>query len=51
MQALKIFAKLIIRGGMQMKKKLMISVALLAVLGAAVVGYFHFSYKNVFDHG
>lgn len=33
-----------------MKKKLMISVALLAVLGAAVVGYFHFSYKNVFDH-
>ena len=30
-----------------MKKKLMISV----VLGAAVVGYFHFSYKNVFDHG
>lgn len=27
-----------------MKKKLMISVALLAVLGAAVVGYFHFSY-------
>lgn len=34
-----------------MKKKLMISVALLAVLGAAVVGYFHFSYKNVFDHG
>ena len=29
----------------------MISVALLAVLGAAVVGYFHFSYKNVFDHG
>lgn len=34
-----------------MKKKLMISVALLAVLGAAVVSYFHFSYKNVFDHG
>ena len=34
-----------------MKKKLMISVALLAVLGAAVVDYFHFSYKNVFDHG
>lgn len=34
-----------------MKKKLMISVALLAALGAAVVGYFHFSYKNVFDHG
>ena len=34
-----------------MKKKLMISVALLAVLGAAFVGYFHFSYKNVFDHG
>ena len=34
-----------------MKKKLMISVALLAVLGAAVVRYFHFSYKNVFDHG
>ena len=30
-----------------MKKKLMISVALLAVLGAAVVGYFHFSYKYV----
>ena len=30
-----------------MKKKLMISVALLAVLGAAVVGYFHFSYKKV----
>lgn len=28
-----------------MKKKLMISVALLAVLGAAVIGYFHFSYK------
>ena len=34
-----------------MKKKLMISVALLAVLGAGVVGYFHFSYKNVLDHG
>lgn len=34
-----------------MKKKLMISVALLAVLGAAVVSYFHFSYKNAFDHG
>ncbi len=34
-----------------MKKKLMILVALLAVLEAAVVSYFHFSYKNVFDHG
>ena len=34
-----------------MKKKLMISVALLAVLEAVVVSYFHFSYKNVFDHG
>ena len=31
-----------------MKKKLMISVALLAVLGAAVVGYFHFSYEKCF---
>ncbi len=41
-----------------MKKKLMISVALLAVLGAAVVGYFHFSYNAggygyyvMIDHG
>lgn len=34
-----------------MKKKHMILVALLAALGAAVANYFHFSGKNVFDHG
>ena len=34
-----------------MKKKLMISVVSVAVKKTAVVGYFHFSYKNVFDHG
>lgn len=34
-----------------MKKKHMILVASLAALGAAVASYFHFSGKNVFDHG
>jgi hypothetical protein len=33
-----------------MKKKILITAASLAALGAAVVGYLHFSGKTPFDH-
>lgn len=33
-----------------MKKKIMITVASLAALGAAVVGYLHFSGRTPFGH-
>ena len=34
-----------------MKKKILITAASLAALGAAVASYFRFSEKNVFDNG
>ena len=34
-----------------MKKKIMITVASLAALGAAVAGYLHFSGRTTFGHG